>query len=539
MPAVINILFIIQLVVSIMLLIGFKSRLASILTWFFVISLIARNPMVVTGGYVIFRLGLFWAMFLPLGARWSVDSALNRIAENPSKIMDNRFLSPSTIGIIVQVIATYVFAGFHKNDPIWDKDFTGIYYSLHIDQFATEFGKFLLNFPSLLELNTMFVVYVQRYGVILFLIPVKNNYFKVLGILVFSFFHVGLNLSMNIGWFQIIAMVMLVIFIPPETWNFIHKKIATRKRKGLKIYYDSTCSFCMRIVFIIATFFLIPQTKVLPASIDKKTTDLMDSENSWIVKDYRGKVKLRFEGLMYVFSMSPLLFPLKYLTKWESFNKFGENCYKYVANRRESLSRATDFLQFKRVQVGTPWPVLVHLIAIGVTIYCILWNVAAMDRWSPEEEKDSIDVPASIYWFGPSFQVNQYWGLFSPAPMKDDGWYVISAITKGGRQFDLFTEEDLTWDKPEKVTKQFVNDRWRKYIMNMWLGQFQDHRVHYGRYLCREYNAKNFGDDQVNQFYMYYMLEETPPPGEPFPELKSALLHEHSCFLPKEENGAG
>ena len=54
-----------------------------------------------------------------------------------------------------------------------------------------------------------------------------------------------------------------------------------------------------------------------------------------------------------------------------------------------------------------------------------------------------------------------------------------------------------------------------------------------------KYNAKNFGDDHVNQFYRYYMLEETPPSGEPFPELKSALLHEHSCFLPKEENDAG
>ena len=72
-PAVINILFIIHLIVSVMLLLGFRTRIATILTWFFVISLIARNPMVVTGGYVMFRLALFWAIFLPLGARWSVD----------------------------------------------------------------------------------------------------------------------------------------------------------------------------------------------------------------------------------------------------------------------------------------------------------------------------------------------------------------------------------------------------------------------------------------------------------------------------------
>ena len=64
-PAVINILFVVHLIVSLMLLFGFKTRLATFLTWFFTISLIARNPMVVTGGYVMFRLGLFCAIFLP------------------------------------------------------------------------------------------------------------------------------------------------------------------------------------------------------------------------------------------------------------------------------------------------------------------------------------------------------------------------------------------------------------------------------------------------------------------------------------------
>ena len=177
-PAVINILFVVHLIVSLMLLFGFKTRLATFLTWFFTISLIARNPMVVTGGYVMFRLGLFWAIFLPLGARWSIDSALNNLCENPVKLLKKSILSAASFGVILQVLMTYVFAGFHKKGPEWAEDFTGIYYSLHIDQFATTFGKFLLNFPTFLEFNTAFIVYLQRYGVLLFLIPIKNNYFR-------------------------------------------------------------------------------------------------------------------------------------------------------------------------------------------------------------------------------------------------------------------------------------------------------------------------------------------------------------------------
>ena len=60
-----------------MLIFGFKTRFATIMVWLFTISLIARNPAVITGAYVILRLALFWAIFLPLGAKWSIDESLD------------------------------------------------------------------------------------------------------------------------------------------------------------------------------------------------------------------------------------------------------------------------------------------------------------------------------------------------------------------------------------------------------------------------------------------------------------------------------
>ena len=534
-PTVINILFIIHLIVSVMLLLGFRTRIATILTWFFVISLIARNPMVVTGGYVMFRLALFWAIFLPLGARWSVDSALNNVCDNPTKLTKKSILSVASFGLILQVLMTYVFAGFHKKGAEWSEEFTGIYYSLHIDQFATSFGKFLLNFPTFLELNTAFIVYLQRYGVLLFLIPIKNNYFKVLGIVLFSFFHIGLNLSMNIGWFQIIAMILLTIFVPTELWDYIIKKLSTEKRKKLKIYFDNDCSFCKRLVFTISTLFLVPGTQVIPADSNPKINKILEKENSWVVEDYKGNYYFKFDALMYCFSMSPILFPMKILIKWKDFMKFGNGVYSVIANNRPFLSKATDFMKFKPINPGTPWPLVLNSIALLSLLYGFYWNIASLDRWAEEENKDDITIPQSIFWIGPTFQINQYWGLFSPSPMKDDGWLVLSAITKGGEYFDLYTGDELNWDKPKNVTKTFPNDRWRKYLMNLWLGQHSDHRVHYGRYMCREWNSNHYGDDQVQSFWMYYMLENTPPPGEEFQDIQSAKLHEHVCFYPEEK----
>ena len=62
-------------------MIGYRARLATIACWFLVMSIHNRNPMILSAGDILLRLLLFWAMFLPLGARYSVDAALDK---NPS-----------------------------------------------------------------------------------------------------------------------------------------------------------------------------------------------------------------------------------------------------------------------------------------------------------------------------------------------------------------------------------------------------------------------------------------------------------------------
>src|SRR5689334_14974245 len=53
---------------------GYRSRPATIACWFLTCSLHARNPLIVHGGDDLLRVMLFWAMFVPLGARWSIDA---------------------------------------------------------------------------------------------------------------------------------------------------------------------------------------------------------------------------------------------------------------------------------------------------------------------------------------------------------------------------------------------------------------------------------------------------------------------------------
>ena len=70
------VLFFLQALFAIGLLIGYRTRLITLLSWLLLTSLHARFRAILGGGDEYLRILLFWSLFLPLGARYSVDDAL-------------------------------------------------------------------------------------------------------------------------------------------------------------------------------------------------------------------------------------------------------------------------------------------------------------------------------------------------------------------------------------------------------------------------------------------------------------------------------
>src|SRR4051812_44844700 len=57
---------------------GYRTRLATILSWVFVVSVHHRNDLILDGSDVVLRVMLFWLMFADCGACWSLDTRLRR-----------------------------------------------------------------------------------------------------------------------------------------------------------------------------------------------------------------------------------------------------------------------------------------------------------------------------------------------------------------------------------------------------------------------------------------------------------------------------
>src|SRR5918998_185013 len=129
-------LFGVAALAALALLVGYRTRLMTVIVWVLLLSIQARNPLILNSGDTLLRMLLFWGMFLPLGAHWSVDRALKAA---PSRL-SMHFLSLATVGLFMQIAFVYWFTAILKSGPAWRVDGTALYYALSIEEWVTPIG---------------------------------------------------------------------------------------------------------------------------------------------------------------------------------------------------------------------------------------------------------------------------------------------------------------------------------------------------------------------------------------------------------------
>lgn len=192
------------------LMIGYHSRLAGLLTWYFSAAVQLRNPMVLDGGDDFIRVLLFWTPFLPLGARWSVDAR----SFPQWRSLPNAYASVATAGVVFQLFVFYLFAALLKFGNEWLVTGDSLYYALSMDQFATGFGQYLAGYPNLLRPMTWAALALE-YGLALLLLlrgltPRAQSAFYLLAV----GFHLAIASMLNFGLFMPIVIAGLTVMFP-------------------------------------------------------------------------------------------------------------------------------------------------------------------------------------------------------------------------------------------------------------------------------------------------------------------------------------
>ncbi|MDQ3394683.1 MAG: hypothetical protein M3512_11310 [Bacteroidota bacterium] len=219
-------IFVLYFICIICLMLGYKTRLFTIFTWLFLMSLHSRNPLILQGADHFIRLIVFWAIFLPWGYLYSIDSYKN-IAIRKSY----SYRSIATFAYICQIAFLYIFSALLKDSPEWHTDFTALYYALSLDQLVTPIGSFIYPHFEFLRLLTAVVYYIELFLPLLLFIPFYNAWFRMGVIIVVVLMQIGIYMTVNVGLFSITSIVAMAGLLPThfiDKWassntDFVHR----------------------------------------------------------------------------------------------------------------------------------------------------------------------------------------------------------------------------------------------------------------------------------------------------------------------------
>ncbi len=202
-----SLLFILAGVFAFFLLVGWKTPWMAFLSWFFLSSLQLRNPMVTNSADHLLRYILFWALFLPLGERYSLDALAN--PHRPAKQVSG-FASAA---FMAQVCFVYWFAALIKSyDAQW-RSGEAIRYALSVGEFATPLGSWMLHFPGLLKFLTYYTLAFEALAPFLLLLPVWTGRLRALMVLGFIVLQAGFGLFLDVGIFPLVSSVAMIPFL--------------------------------------------------------------------------------------------------------------------------------------------------------------------------------------------------------------------------------------------------------------------------------------------------------------------------------------
>ncbi|HXW18016.1 MAG TPA: HTTM domain-containing protein [Candidatus Acidoferrales bacterium] len=219
------------------LLLGFLTRLNSIVVFLCLVSIQQRNLYILHGGDSFLRVSGFFLMFAPAGAALSVDRLI-RIWRGKEGA-EVRPRAPWAQRMIQFELAILYFATFcwKIQGAPWAQG-TALYYVYHVDELQRFPVPSWFLRPTILKIGTWAGLALEFSLGVLIWVRELRYYLLAMGVI----FHLWLEYSINVPMFQWDVLSAYVLFIEPNdltrAWNWLRERVTKRLGTPITVYYD-------------------------------------------------------------------------------------------------------------------------------------------------------------------------------------------------------------------------------------------------------------------------------------------------------------
>lgn len=224
-------------VVLLLMIIGYRTRLVTILNFVFVLSFLERNLFVGSAADTVFRVMSFWLMFVPAGEHYSVD-ALRRRGKGDTESSPRMIFAFPVRMLQLQFVLVYIFSFLIKVQyPAWTTG-NALFYSMQMSLYVNPIGEwFMQTMPyGMLVYLTYFTLVMEGAFLLFVFSPVWQPTLRQLGLLLGVMLHAGIGVFMSIPNFSAIMMICYSLFFLPEWMDALEKyvRLAAARLPGLR-----------------------------------------------------------------------------------------------------------------------------------------------------------------------------------------------------------------------------------------------------------------------------------------------------------------
>ncbi len=566
-------------------LIGYKTKWMQVLVLLLLTSMHSRNVMLENGGDVVGNLQALWTVFLPLGARFSVDAMLAslraRKETSPADLNDRRSPLPETRPIVslafaaavLNLFAIYYFNTVHKDGWIWRQGLT-VHYVLNADRLVQPLGVLARNLTPLVVIRvlTTGTLVIESSLFLLLLSPVWIRACRRVASFLILALHCGLQTVGHFGMFSFVMMLFAVLLLGPEDWEALARRMRAILPRRV-VFFDASCGICLLAARVLKRLDHLQRIELVAntnsARLPPGVTEELTEQSILVARADNSVYWTGGEALTQILRALPYGWGLARTLRLPGLRALLDNLYERVAENRRDISVffGLDACGIEHADVlhdppaVEPRPVLLASLrrftyhaVIAVVMFACFIQILAENRHVPAILKPPAMTPPSpqgLYqrwmwalgtardWVTPIAQYPRFfqgWAMFAPIPPVDDGIIVVDATTIDGRHIDPLTNGrpvtfELAGQRECGLVSQFwyeFHDRERRPENAGYYGYLQDYFINWHTWANRPAN------DQIVAFEAFWVSRPTQEPGSPIrmPVQKTSILKWKSPSAP-------
>jgi len=555
-PWVLVTLYILTLISILVFAVGWHTRLASVTTFLLVCGIHERNLQVFDGSDNVLRVMLFWLMFMPTGARYSIDAVL-RAARGQPTITHGTAL-PIRMGQ-VQIAWVYLNTIIYKWPGVEWRNGTALRIALGLDHlFTRTVGHWVYNQEWLTVIGTHFTVVAEiSFLPLCFLWWNREQAARVLGIkkrpvpwwvpgqptlkglavLLGTGLHMGIAIMMSVGHFSYIMISSYFLLYEPEWIERVIKVLDRDRLWGagkLKVVFDGDFPPGARAAAILRgldVFGRLDLVNLREPGAAVKSLAKGGAAPRLNVLDASGHPKAGFAAWVLIGRRLPvtvvpsllgsLLAPL-----------VGPPIDRAVAREQATApSPASDEPRINfAVWLWRQIPERVRGFGAGI-LYATLVALMFLSMWFslPADGKvpplllfgkqvtplwSTPKMPDPLYQTIQELDLWQQWNMFSPKPLDSDMYLMGRGRLTDGTEVDVLRGDRGGGAPPllPPVDLQPIFTRWTKYLNNIeteegenspWVKGFAD-------FICSKWNWDRHGRAPLKTFKLYKEYRPVP-----------------------------